>query len=386
MSEPLRIFVACAPGLEPILADELRELELDVERSLPGGAELVGGHDLLYRVLLGCGLGMRVLVRVAAFVAREFSKLERELDRLDWAQWIRAGESIEVRVSARRSRLYHTGAIAERVERAIARQIELGVPLESGESGESAEPTTTVYVRNEGDRVEVSVDACGPALHKRGWRLESGKAPLREDIARALLRLVGFEADWGLLDPVAGSGTLVIEAATIAAGRMPGIGREFACQRWPGFDARVLASERARASASQQESGRTPLIGRDRNEGAVAIAIANAERAGVGDRVQFEARSLGDRTLPSDLRSHIGNVALVGNPPWGQRVGDVARLRNLYASFGQLARTLARERPIKIGLVSPDRMLAGATGLGLTARVWTDQGGTRIGLWTGELG
>jgi putative N6-adenine-specific DNA methylase len=370
MIEPLRIFVACAPGLESLLVDELRDLDLDVERSLPGGAELVGGPDVLYRVLLGCGLGLRVLVRIAKFTAREFAKVERELDRIDWSRWVGAGASIEVRASARRSRLYHTGAIAERVERAIARQVVLG---------DATEPTS-VYVRNEGDRIEVSIDACGAPLHKRGWRVEPGKAPLREDIARALLRLVGFAPDWGLLDPVAGAGTLVIEAATIAAGLPPGGGREFACMRWPDFDAQALARAKARFVA--RDEGRAPLLGRDRNEGAVAIATANAARAGVGERVRFEARSIGDRTLPSELCSYAGSVALIANPPWGHRVGDVARLRNLYASFGQLARALAKHRPIAIGLVTPDRMLAGATGLGLNARVWTDQGGTRIGLWT----
>ena len=379
MSESIRLFVACAPGLEPLLVDELRELELEIDRSLAGGVELSGEPETLYRVLLGCGLGLRVLVRITGFVAREFAKLERELDRIDWRHWIRPGEVIEVRATARRSRLYHTGAIVERVERAIARQLDVAVPSDRGE------PTTSVYLRNEGDRIEVSIDACGAPLHKRGWRVESGKAPLREDIARALLRLVGFEADWGLLDPVAGSGTLVIEAATIAAGLAPGIGREFACMRWPDFDTAAFARAQARFVVPASKAPLPPIHGRDRNQGAVAIAKANAARAGVGDRVEFEARSLGDRELPLDLRAWVGHVALVGNPPWGQRVGDVARLRNLYASFGQLARTLARTRPIEVALVTPDRMLAGATGLGLTARVWTDQGGTRIGLWTGSL-
>jgi putative N6-adenine-specific DNA methylase len=128
------------------------------------------------------------------------------------------------------------------------------------------------------------------------------------------------------------------------------------------------------------------LHGRDRNAGAVAIAQANAARAGVAELVQFEARSLGDRQMPGALVGHPGPLVLVGNPPWGQRVGDIGRLRNLYASFGNLARAIARQRPVEVGLVTPDRMLAGATGLGLEARVWTDQGGTRIGLFTGRLG
>lgn len=375
-SSELRVFVACAPGLEPLLVEELRGLGLEVERALPGGVELVGDADVLARVLLGCGLGLRVLVRVASFTAREFAKLERELERVDWPRWIAAGSRVEVRATARRARLHHTGALAERVELALARAVGHG----QGDEREA----TLVYLRNDHDRIELSIDACGAALHKRGWRHEPGKAPLREDIARALLRLVGFEAGFGLIDPVAGSGTLVIEAATIAAGLAPGLGREFACMRWPGFDGECFARARARMGERPTLSG--PLHGRDRNAGAVAIAQANAARAGVAGLVDFEARSLGDRQVPLELRGHVGPLVLVGNPPWGQRVGDIGRLRNLYASFGNLARSLARERPVEIGLVTPDRMLAGATGLGLDARVWTDQGGTRIGLFTGRLG
>lgn len=383
MSEALKIFVACAPGLEPLLVEELRELELEVERALPGGVELVGDAGVLVRVLLGCGLGLRVLVRIASFVARDFARLERELDRVEWARWVEPGARVEVRAHARRSKLHHTGAIIERVELALGRALEL---REAGEGEDEDEARTMIHVRNDQDRVELSIDACGAPLHKRGWRLEPGKAPLREDIARALLRCLGFAAPWALLDPVAGSGTLVIEAATIAAGLLPGVGRQFACTRWPGFDAGLFARVQARGSARAIEPSPPPLLGRDRSAGAVAIAQANAGRAGVGERVRFEARSLGDRTLPLDLRDHVGPLALVGNPPWGQRVGDIGRLRNLYASFGNLARTLGRERPVEIGLVTPDRMLAGATGLGLEARVWTDQGGTRIGLFTGRIG
>jgi putative N6-adenine-specific DNA methylase len=374
----LRLFVASAPGLEPLLVEELRTLELEVERALPGGVELVGDPDVLARVLLGCGLGMRVLVRIAAFSAREFDKLERALERVEWLRWIRPGARVEVRATARRARLHHTGALAERVELAIGRTLELG-------EGEAQGEPTVVHLRNDRDRIELSIDACGAPLHKRGWRLEPGKAPLREDIARALLQLVGFTPGTALIDPVAGSGTLVIEAATIAAGMLPGAARQFACMDWPGFDAACFARARAR-SAGAPGHEQAPLLGRDRNEGAVTIALANAGRAGVDSIVQFEARSLGDRSLPHLLRRHEGPLALVGNPPWGQRVGDIGRLRNLYASFGNLARSMSQHRPLAIGLVTPDRMLAGATGLGLEARVWTDQGGTRIGLFTGRIG
>ncbi len=369
------IFVACAPGLEPLLVDELRSLGLASPRAIVGGVELRGGASQLYRVLIGCGLGLRVLVRIGAFVASDFARLEREAKRIDWAAWIDPRRGVEVRASARRSRLYHTGAIAERIERAIAAQLGPLVPPAEHES------RARVQVRIERDRCEVSIDVTGAPLHKRGWRLQTGKAPLREDIARALLLLAGFERGMALIDPMCGAGTLVIEAATIAAGLAPGQGRRFAIMDMPGFDAELFARERDRVAELLVPSEPTAiLLGRDRDAGAIASARANAERAGVAPFVRFEQGSVGQALPATGISPGAGGLALITNPPWGQRVGDVARLRNLYASIGNFARVL--EGLTHIGLATPDRALAGATGLELEDRVWTDHGGTRLGLWT----
>lgn len=382
MTDRRRLFVACAPGLEPLLVAELLELGMEGPTATAGGVGCFGDLAAIYRLNLGCGLGLRVLERVAEFVVRDLSKLERVAGALEWERYVQPGRRVRVRAHAKRSRLYHTKAIAERIERGIAKRmggrIEFHVDA-AGENNQVGELETLVQVRIVRDRCVISVDTTGVLLHKRGWRVATGKAPLREDIARALLRLSGWKPGMALFDPLAGAGTLPIEAATIAAGKPPGDERTFACMAAPDFDRERFESVRAQLRRPPDDSGAS-LVGGDRDAGVVESARANAARAGVADRVEFLQRSLGDESLP-DLAGQ--GTALVANPPWGHRTGDVARLRDLYASLGQLAHKLPR--PVHVAIVTCDPALAGATQLGLDSRVLTDHGGIKIGLWTGRL-
>jgi putative N6-adenine-specific DNA methylase len=389
MTERLRLFVACAPGLEELLADELDELGVEETASTVGGVSCFGDLDTVYRINLGCGLGLRVLVRVAEFFVRDFAKLERVAKALEWERWLSPDHGVRVRGHAKRSRLYHSKAIAQRIERGIERRtggrvrarVDAAAGPGGGELGEGEAEPTLVQVRIVRDRCTISVDTTGTLLHKRGWRRATAKAPLREDIARALLRVSGWQPGMGLFDPFAGSGTLVIEAATLAAGTPPGRLRRFSFMQQPGFDAERFAAVRAELEVEVRlEAPAASLLGADRDAGAVEAARANAARAGVEERVEFIRRSLGDAELP-ELTGR--GVALVANPPWGLRTGDPSRLRNLYASFGKLARRLPG--PVYVGLVTNDPALAGATKLGLSRRVVTDHGGVKIGLWTGVL-
>ena len=393
--ERLRLFVACAPGLEELLAEELRELGVHEVALTAGGVGCVGDRETVYRVNLGCGLGLRVLVRVAEFFVRDFAKLERVSATLPWERWLCLGPdrslAVRVRGHAKRSRLYHTKGIAERVERGMAKRLGARVELRAdeakgpggGELGEGRAEPTLVQVRIIRDRCTISVDTTGTMLHKRGWRQQTGKAPLREDIARALLRVSGWSPGMALFDPTCGSGTTVIEAATIAAGMPPGAARSFGFMRQPGFDS--AAYERLRSSMAREPARAASLIGGDRDAGVVVAAGANAGRAEVAAAVRFIERSVGSSELPELERGEgQGGVALLANLPWGQRTGDPRRLRNLYASFGKLARRLPR--PTHVGLVTNDAALAGATKLGLSRALSTEQGGVKIGLYTGVLG
>lgn len=386
MTDRLRLFVASAPGLEPLLAQELEALGVEEAAPVPGGVSCFGDRETVYRLNLGCALGLRVLVHIADFIVRDFRKLERVAAALEWERWLAPNHGVRVRAHAKRSRLYHTKGIAERIERGITMRTKGKVKLRAdeargpggGELGEGPREPTLIQVRLVRDRCTISVDTTGMLLHKRGWRLEGAKAPLREDIARALIILAGWRPGVALLDPVAGSGTLPIEAATIAAGLPPGRARRFSCMDMPDFDAKLF--EQVKAGLTRPARDGATLIGCERDAGAVEVAKANAARAGVGERVQFIERSLGDAELPS--LSGDGTV-LLANPPWGQRTGDPSRLRNLYASLGNLAERLPK--PVRIGLITNEPALAHATKLPLSRALMTDHGGIKIGLWIGTL-
>jgi putative N6-adenine-specific DNA methylase len=392
MSDRRRLFVACAPGLEPLLVTELIELGIEGPAATAGGVGCFGDRAAIYRLNLGCGLGLRVLERAAEFMVRDLSKLERVAGALEWERWLSPGRGVRVRAHAKRSRLYHTKAIAERIEHGIAKrmggrvQFHLDAAQGPGggdiggvDVGENEREPVLVQVRIVRDRCTVSIDTTGTLLHKRGWRAATGKAPLREDIARALLRLGGWRPGLALFDPLTGAGTLPIEAATIAAGLPPGNGRSFSCMRGPDFDPQLFEAVRAQLRRPPDESGAS-IVGGDRDAGVIESARANAARAGVADRVELVQRSLGDSALPNLIGQ---GTVLLGNPPWGHRTGDVARLRDLYASFGHLAQRLPK--PVHVALATSDPALAGATKLGLERRVLTDHGGIKVGLWTGPV-
>ncbi len=388
MSERLRLFVASAPGLEALLARELEALGVEEAAAVPGGVSCFGDHETIYRLNIGCGLGLRVLVHIAEFIVRDFRKLERVAAALEWEQWLNPDRGVRVRAHAKRSRLYHTKAITERIERGIELRTEGRIRLRAddargpggGDLAEGSREPTLIQVRLVRDRCTISVDTTGTLLHKRGWRQQTGKAPLREDIARAVLQLSGWRPGMALLDPLAGSGTLAIEAATIAAGLPPGCKRNFACMEQPGFDR--ASFEGVKAELVRPAQGSASVIGCERDAGAIAAAKANAARAGVTEQVEFYQRSLGDSQVPE---LHGDGTVVVANPPWGLRTGDPARLRNLYASFGNLARQITN-KPVRVGLVTNENVLAHATKLPLTRALTTDHGGVKVGVWVGALG
>jgi putative N6-adenine-specific DNA methylase len=238
-------------------------------------------------------------------------------------------------------------------------------------SGE--EDPLVVHARIVRDRCELSVDTCGPALHRRGWRQQTAKAPLREDLAHALLRVGGWQPSMALIDPMMGSGTVVIEAARMARRIAPGRDRTFAFERMPGFDAGLWA-RLVREATVQERPAPTRIIGRDCERGAVEAARGNATRAGVLDGLEL-------RQVELEAESLDGAEMIACNPPYGKRVGrgegDVKRV------WKALADAIARAASVRhIALVVPDRSLLRGTSLRLQPRLLTDHGGIKVEFMT----
>jgi putative N6-adenine-specific DNA methylase len=369
----LACFAVAAPGLEPLVREELLALgaahRLDVDDPESGGVGFRTRLTGLYAANLHLRIASRVLVRIGGFRASTFHELERHARRLPWEQFVTPGHGVEFRVSARKSRLYHQGAVAERLMAAVAARVP-----GTATGGDSPQEFIVRFFR---DQCSVSADASGDLLHRRGYRLAAGKAPLRETLAAAMLVASGWDATVPLLDPMCGSGTIPIEAARLARRMAPGLDRRFAFERWQGFAAE--AWEAVRGAARARVLPRTPssIQGSDRDAGAVAAAAANAERAGVAGDIEWR------RAAVSAIEPPPTPGWIVTNPPYGARVGDRERLRDLYAQLGNVAR---RRCPgWGVALLSAHAELERQTGLGLAPVFGTANGGIRVRLVRGAV-
>jgi putative N6-adenine-specific DNA methylase len=382
-----RIYAVTAPGLESITAAELAELGITAAASV-GGVEWEGPAEQAYLANLRLRTASRVVVRIGEFRARTFFELERHARKLPWARFIARGARIRLRVTSKKSKLYHEGAIAQRLAEAAERAIG-ALHAEEGRSDDDSDAQQSeaqlFIVRMWYDRCTVSVDTSGRLLHQRGYRQATAKAPLRETIAAAMLLGSGWRGQAPLIDPMCGSGTIPIEAALIARRIAPGLAcgagaaaRGYAFEQWPDFDrGRWQALIDEARSEVRAEAG-VPLQGRDRDAGAVAAARENAERAGVLDDVSFEHAAI------SSLRRPAAQGWLVINPPYGVRVGERDPLRDLYASVGRLARS--ELSGWKIVLLSADPQLEAQIRLGFTEILRTRNGGIPVRLIAADAG
>ncbi|HJQ52464.1 MAG TPA: hypothetical protein VJ825_01360 [Gemmatimonadaceae bacterium] len=413
---PLEIFASTAPGLESIAAGELKSLGIRGKQE-PGGVSFGGDVPELYRANLWLRTATRVLVRLGAFHASTFYKLERRAKKMSWQNFLPAAGPVAVRVTCRKSRLYHSDAVAERLLGAIARVAPPGVMVRSvGSASGSSEERDTVdgsdddgdasvdaganggaepgrgaqlfIVRIVHDRVEISADSSGELLHRRGYRKDVGKAPLRETLAAAMILASGWKKDEILIDPLCGSGTIPIEAAMLTRRIAPGLGREFQFMRWPGFDADRWAATLAEAGEAVTGHGTTGreqpgpslnIIGGDRDSGAIESAERNAGRAEVEGDISFAVDSLSG-SLAKLRESGAERVLVLTNPPYGMRVGDERELRDLYAAIGN---AVVGKSGWRVGVLTADRALAAQLRLPLRSRFDSRNGGIAVSFLVG---
>lgn len=348
-SGDLEIFLATAPGLESVLCEEVKANGFRAPKAVPGGVTIEGRWHDTWRANLVIRGASRVIARLVRFRASRLADLERQARAVPWGEVLRADRPFRVEATCAKSRIYHSGAAAERIANAI--HDALGAQR-------ADEAAVTVRVRIESDVCAIGIDTSGDLLHKRGFKEAVGKAPMRESLAALFLRQCGFDGREPVVDPMCGSGTFVIEAAEIAAGLMPGRARRFAFEELATFDADAWQKLRAARLAGATTPG-VRFYGSDRDAGAIAMARENAERAGVAAITEFRRQPL------SALAPPDGPPGLViVNPPYGARLGDRKQLQALYRALG---RTLIEKFPCwRVGLVTSDAALARATGLPFT--------------------
>ena len=378
---PLECFAAVAPGLEPLALAEARALGLPAALAVGGGGiEWTGDRRALLMANVSLRIASRVVVRLAEFEARTFAELERHARRVPWTRVLDAQGAVRFRVTCKKSKLYHSDAVAQRLADAVVRALP-GVRAEGSSVGEdeadAGDDAQLVVVRLLRDVCTVSADSSGALLHRRGYRQATAKAPLRETLAAALLASSGWDGRAPLVDPLCGSGTIPIEAALMADGIPPNLGRRFAMERWPGVTTTLSSAVRAEVAAPAMPAG-GHIGGSDRDAGAIASAAANAERAGLADRVELAVHALSAAHFPAGVPGWV-----VSNPPYGVRVGDAHGVRDLWAQLGNVLR--ARAPGWRLALLSPDAALERELRIPMECVTRTNNGGIPIRIVTGRV-
>lgn len=363
----LTIFAITLPGLEATLADEIRTLGFHVDTVEPGGVTFAGGWPVVWRANLELRCATRVLVRLGSFMAFHLAQLDKRASKYPWADVLDPAVPVRVEVAtSRKSKIYHAGAATARIAGGLEAQ---GFTV-------AADGPMVLKCRIDDNRVTLSVDTSGEPLHKRGHKQAVGKAPLRETLAAAFIRQCGYDGTQAVFDPMCGSGTFVLEAAEMAVGLQAGRTRSFAFEHFVGFEADALDAVRTQ---TRRGSAHVHLSGSDRDAGAVSMASANAERAGVSDLVTFSQANATDITPPD------GPAGLVMiNPPYGARIGDKKALYPVYGRLGQVLRE--RFKGWRVGIVTSEAALAKTTGLPfLPDGPRIAHGGLRIRLYRTEV-
>lgn len=319
-------WVVTAPGLEAITAAELKRLDIRVARTGRGGLSCAVTPAQLVNANLRLRTATRVQVRTARFRASGERELARGLREIDWSPYLADGRAVRLNVSSTGSRLYHTGLISEVAAKVFVdrghRVTTRGGAFEAETNDtnvavdDHAEPAgpdvSSVSIRLAHDSVTVSIDSSGEPLFRRGARTAVGEAPLRETVAAALVAWSGWDGKGVLRDPCCGAGTIVIEAAQWAMRIAPGAHRAFALEQWPSIDTDLVAKLRRAAEADRRPGRGLRLEASDIDGDVLDAARANAERAGVDDRIVFSQR---DVRRPAAAAADL----VLANPPYGVR-------------------------------------------------------------------
>ena len=331
-------FVTSAAGTADLLAAELAALGIEGAREVLGGVTCEGDLAAAYRACLESRIGLRVLWQIARFPIADAQALYAGVREIDWATHMDATGTLIVDFSGAVPGVTHTQFGAQRVKDAVVDQFRERTGERPSVSRES--PTIRINAHAARGAVTVAIDLSGESLHRRGYRGGQGAAPLKENLAAAILIRAGWPsiaaAGGSFVDPMCGSGTLPIEAALIAADIAPGLVREsFGFERWKQHDPDAWAAVRGEAEARRQVALLTPgrIRGFDRDPVAIRDAEANAARAGLDKRLFFQRCEL--EKLPAEP-APTGLVAV--NPPYGERIGETDELRTLYGLLGERLR------------------------------------------------
>jgi putative N6-adenine-specific DNA methylase len=323
-------FATCARGIEPLLAEELRALAAVAITMGRGGVHFQGDKALLYRANLELRTAIRVLLPILQVQITTTDELYQAVQQLDWSQYLTPDHTLAVDCNVRDSHITHSQYAARRVKDAICDQFV--ERRRSRPSVDAQRPMVGLNLHVYQDEAVLSLDASGDSLHKRGYRPIQTRAPINEALAAGLVHMTGFRGDSPFFDPLAGSGTLCIEAAWLALRRPPGLTRRhFGFMGWLDFDVKLWTELRDEARKRVLTTLRQPISGSDQRRDAVQMSQNNARAAGIGHLLTFAMRDMRECRPPEGVPPGV----VLTNPPYGERLGEEKELRSLYRALGE---------------------------------------------------
>ena len=321
-----RFFASCPHGLEAALCDELRQLGAADVKVSPGGAEFTGPWSTCYRANLESRIASRIFWRVGQIPYRTETDVYDAARNLSWHAWFTSRRTIKIKVSAQACPLKSLDFVTLRIKDAVCDRMRFS----SGRRPDidTRNPDILIGAFLDRERCTFYLDTSGEPLFKRGWRQTAGDAPLRENLAAGILRLIGWPSDRVLFDPMCGAGTFPIEAAMMAQRIAPGSRRRFAFEKLLNYDERTWRSLRESSIARQLVSCPVPIHASDHDPLILAAATANLKAAGVSSAVRLSQGDILDQEGPASAG------LLISNPPYGHRVGERDRLASFYPRLG----------------------------------------------------
>ncbi|MED3878447.1 class I SAM-dependent RNA methyltransferase [Priestia megaterium] len=322
-----KIIATAAMGIEALVAKEVRALGYECE--VDNGKVIFEGDELaIARCNLWLRTADRIKVQVGQFKARTFDELFEQTKALNWGDYLPVDAQFPVSGKSVKSKLFSVSDCQSIVKKAIVDSMKKHYNKTTGWLEETGS-TFKIEVALLKDVATLTIDASGAGLHKRGYRVGQGEAPLKETLAAALIMLTPWNADRPFVDVFCGSGTIAIEAALIGQNIAPGFNRDFLSEEWPWMSASIWDKAREEAEDLANYDQVLDIAGHDIDHRMVKVAEQNAFEAGLGDLIQFKQMQVRDFTTPKEYG------IIIGNPPYGERLSDRPSVEKMYAEMGK---------------------------------------------------
>ncbi|EHC9951951.1 class I SAM-dependent RNA methyltransferase [Staphylococcus pseudintermedius] len=323
-----QLLAVCPMGLESIVAKEVQDLGYDT-RVENGRIYFEGDASAIVKANLWLRTADRVKLIVGQFEAVTFDSLFEQTKNLPWEQFIPTDGQFPVQGRSLKSKLFSVPDVQAITKKAIVERLKNAHQVSGWLDESGAKYPVEVAILK--DKVLLTIDTSGSGLNKRGYRLAQGEAPIKETLAASLVKLANWTGDTPLIDPFCGSGTIAIEACLIAQNIAPGFNRSFISEQWDIIPKGLYDQKRAEADELADYDKEIEIYASDIDPEMVEIAQRNADEVGVGDIIRFEVKDVNTLTI-----NHDGPIGLIGNPPYGERIGDRAEVEEMYRNLGVL--------------------------------------------------